>query len=135
MAAIPAGSRLIWNPVHLTPQASSSAEVAAVLVPASDGDLITLEPRKAGTRTEWQLLERPQVIALIFGPQGLSEGKIRSLVTRNQDLLKQLADYAEQSSQVESLVQELADAEQSGGSADCRTQGSSPLSMASARRS
>lgn len=118
LAAIPAGSHLIWNPVHLTPQASSSAEVTAVLVPASDGDLITLEPRKAGTRTEWQLLERPQVIAVIFGPQGLSEGKIKSLVTRNRELLKQLADYAEQSSQVESLVQALADAQQSGGGAD-----------------
>jgi hypothetical protein len=118
VAAIPAGARLIWNPVHLRPQASNSAEVAAVVVPASDGVLITLEPRKAGKRTEWQLLQRPQVIALVYGPQGLSEGKVESLVTRNQDLLKQLADYAEQSSQVESLVQELADAEQSGASAD-----------------
>ena len=118
VATIPGGSRLIWNPGHLSGQASSSAEVAAVLVPSSDGDLITLEPRKAGTRTEWQLPERPQVIALIFGPQGLSEGKIKSLVTHNRELLKQLADYAEQSSQVESLVQELADAEQSGSGAD-----------------
>lgn len=123
VAAIPAGSRLIWNPVHLTPQASRTGEVAAVLVSASSGDLITLEPRKAGRRTEWQLLERPQVIALIFGPQGLSEGKIKSLVTHNQDLMRQLADYAEQSSQVESLVQELADAEKSGSSTDAVLKG------------
>ena len=118
VAAIPGGSRLIWNPLHLSQQLYSNAEVAAVLVPVSDGDLMTLEPRKAATRTEWQLLERPQVIALIFGPQGLSEGKIKSLVTRKLDLLKQLADYAEQSSQAESLVQELADAQQSGASTD-----------------
>ena len=123
VAAIPGGSHLIWNPLHLTPQAYSSAEVAAVLVPASDADLITLEPRKAGMRTEWQLPEGPQVIALIFGPQGLSESKIESLVTRNRELLRQLADYAEQSSQVESLVQELADAEQSGGGADAALKG------------
>ena len=70
VAEIPGGARLIWNPVHLTPQASSSAEVAVVLVPASDGDLIILEPRKAGTRTEWQLLDRPQVIALILRTAG-----------------------------------------------------------------
>jgi hypothetical protein len=101
--------------VHLAQRASSTAEVAAVLLPASDGDLTVLEPRKAGARTEWQLLERPQVIALVYGPQGLSESKIKSLVTHNQDLMRQLADYAAQSSQVESLVQELADAEQSGG--------------------
>ncbi|MGH9646646.1 MAG: hypothetical protein ACRD4E_07505, partial [Bryobacteraceae bacterium] len=42
---------------------------------------------------------------------------------RNQELLKQLANYAEQSSQVESLVQELADAEQSGGGADAALKG------------
>jgi len=56
MAAIPAGARLMWNPVHLPPQASGTAEVAVVLVPVAGGDLIVLEPRKAGTRTEWQLL-------------------------------------------------------------------------------
>ncbi len=123
MAAIPGGARLIWNPVHLTPQTSKTAEVAVVLVPASGGDLVVMDPRKAGASTEWQLLERPQVIALIYGPQGLSEGKIKSLVTRNRDLVKELADYAEQSSQVESLVQELADAEQSAGGADAVLKG------------
>lgn len=123
VAAIPGGSHLIWIPLHLDPETYGSAEVAAVLVPASDADLITLEPRKAKARTEWQLPDRPQVIALIFGPQGLSEGKIKSLVTRNRELLRQLADYAEQSSQVESLVQELADSEQSGGGANAALKG------------
>jgi hypothetical protein len=124
VTAIRAGARLIWNPVHLPPQASARAEVTAVIVPeASDGILITLEPRKAGKRTEWQLLQRPQVIALVYGPQGLSEGKVKSLVTRDQDLLRQLADYAEQSSQVESLVQEISDAQQSGASSDSLLKG------------
>ncbi|MCC6344776.1 MAG: hypothetical protein IT166_21425 [Bryobacterales bacterium] len=123
VSAIPAGSRLIWSPIRLPPHASGSGEVTAVLVTAPAGDLVTLEPRKAAARAEWQLLDRPQVIALIYGPQGLSEGKIKSLVTRNRDLVRQLADYADQSSQVESLVQELADAQQSGGGADAILRG------------
>lgn len=125
VAEIPGGSRLIWDPIHLMLPASKDAEVAAVLVPPSDGDgnLLTLEPRKAHERTEWQLPERPRVIALIYGPQGLSEGKIKSLVTHSPDLLKELADYAEQSSQVESLVQQLANAEQGGGSANAVLKG------------
>jgi hypothetical protein len=115
VAAIPGGARLIWEPMHLTPAPSSKAEVTAVLVPAAaDGYLLTLEPRKAAKRVEWQLPERPQVVALLYGPQGLSAGNIQSLVTRNPELLKALADYAQQSSQVESLVQQLADAEQNG---------------------
>jgi len=123
VAEIPGGARLIWNPMHPAAPASSSAEVAAVLVPASDRRLIILEPRKAGARTEWQLPDRPQVIALIFGPQGLSEVKIKSLVTHDTELLKQLADYAEQSSEVEALVQQLATSEQSDGDADAVLKG------------
>lgn len=123
VAAMPAGSRLIWNPAHLRLPPSNNAEVTVVVVPAGDGELLTLEPRKASERTEWQLLQRPLVIALVYGPQGLSEGKLQSLVTRNQDLLRELADYAEQSSQVEALVQELADAEQSRADADTALKG------------
>jgi hypothetical protein len=123
MAAVPAGARLIWNPAHLRLPPSNSAEVTVVEVPSNDGVLLTLEPRKASERAEWQLVERPVVIALVYGPQGLSEGKLETLVTRNQDLLRELADYAEQSSQVEALVQELADAEQSRGDAGNALQG------------
>ena len=125
VAEIPAGARLVWTPMHLKLPVSDSAEVTAVVVPAGDGSLIVLEPRKANVPTEWQLLRRPVVIALVYGPQGLSEGKVQSLVSRNQDLLRQLADYADQSSQVESLVQELADAEQSRGGADNALKGMS----------
>jgi hypothetical protein len=123
VAVVPAGARLIWNPAHLRLPPSNSAEVTVVEVPSNDGVLLTLEPRKASERAEWQLVERPLVIALVYGPQGLSEGKLQALVTRNQDLLRELADYAEQSSQVEALVQELADAEQSRGDAGNALQG------------
>jgi hypothetical protein len=123
VAAVPGGSRLIWNPAHLRLPTSNSAEVTVIEVPADDGILLTMEPRKASERAEWQLLQRPKVIALVYGPQGLSEGKLQSLVTRNQDLLRELADYAEQSSEVEQLVQELADAEQSRAGADTALKG------------
>ena len=123
LASVPGGSRLIWNPQHLAVRDAADAEVAAVLVPSSEGVLLTLEPQKAKMHAEWQLPESPQVIALIYGPQGLSQGKIKSLVTHNQDLLKQLATYAEQSSEVENLVQQLADSEQSGGRTDAVLKG------------
>ena len=105
-----------------------------VVVPANDGVLLTLEPHKASERSVWQLLQRPRVIALVYGPQGLSEGKLQSLVTRNQDLLRELADYAEQSSQVEELVQELADAEQARVGADSALKGVSAGYGVSAQR-
>jgi hypothetical protein len=123
VASIPGGARLIWDPAHLRLPPSNSAQVTVIVVPAGDGVLLTLEPHKASERAEWQLPERPMVIALVYGPQGLSEGKLQSLVARNQDILRELAEYAEQSSQVEDLVQELADAEQSRAGADTALKG------------
>ncbi|MDR3698952.1 MAG: hypothetical protein P4L56_04905 [Candidatus Sulfopaludibacter sp.] len=115
VSLIPAGSRLVWDPVHIPPQASEKEEVVALLVPQGGSAVIALGARKAGSHAEWDLPQIPQVIALIVGPSGLSMGKVKSLVAHNEDLLLQLADYAEQTSEVETLVQELADAETSGG--------------------
>ena len=134
VADVPGGARLIWNPAHLRLPVSGSAEVTVVEVPASGSVLLTLQPHKASERAEWQLLDRPVVIALVYGPQGLNEGKLQTLVTRNQDLLRELADYAEQSSAVEDLVQELADAEQSRGDADTALKGVSAQYGVSAQK-
>ncbi|MEO8598093.1 MAG: hypothetical protein ABI759_32535 [Candidatus Solibacter sp.] len=65
----------------------------------------------------------------------MSETKIRSLMSHNRDLVKQMADYAEQSSEVESLVQQLADAEQAGGGAEAVLKGFSSQYGVSRRNS
>lgn len=44
------------------------------------------------------------MIALVIAPQGLNINKVASMVKRNEDLLEQLADYAEQTSEVEALA-------------------------------
>ena len=103
----------MWDPARVSPRIAEKGEVTAILVPA-EGSLIALPPHKAGSHAEWALPEIPSVVVLVVGPQGLSMGKVKSMVTRNQDLLRQLADYAEQTSEVEALVQDLADSEDSG---------------------
>jgi hypothetical protein len=123
LSALPAGAHLVWGPVHLPRSEADSSEVTAILVPASGEDLVVLDPHKANTRAEWQLAASPAAIAVVFGPQGLSMGKVRSLVTRNREVIDQIADYAAQTSKVESLVQELADAEQSGTTVDAALKG------------
>ena len=123
VSLIPAGSRLIWDPVHLPPQSSAKEEVSALLVPSGGSAVVSLGAHKAAGHAEWDLPQSPAVVALIVGPSGLSMGKVKSLVARNEDLLTQLADYAEQTSEVEALVQELADAETSGGGTDAALKG------------
>ncbi len=109
--------------MHLSKQAAEKEEVAALIVPAGRTTVIALPPKKAGSHAEWDLAESPDVVAFIVGPSGLSMGKVKSLVARNEDLLTQLADYAEQTSEVETLVQELADAETSGSGTDAALKG------------
>lgn len=120
---IPAGAHLAWDPVHLPPSNAGSAEISAAFLPTSQGDLIFVEPRKAAKRQEWTIPKSPGVIALIYGPQGLSAGKVKKLVVRNEDLLNELATYAEQTSEVETLVQELADSEATGVPTDAVLKG------------
>ncbi len=95
----------------------------ALLVPRGGNAVVALGARKAGSHAEWDLPQIPEAIALIVGPSGLSMGKVKSLVAHNEDLLLQLADYAEQTSEVETLVQELANAETSGGGTDAALKG------------
>lgn len=122
VSTIPPGSHLLWDPAHLSPRLSEKGEVTVILVPAH-GDLIALEPHKAGAHAEWALPAVPSVLVLALGPQGLSVNKVKSLVARNEDLVTQLADYAEQTSEVEALVQELANSEDSGKSTDAALKG------------
>jgi hypothetical protein len=121
--SIPSGARLVWDPVRLQPHFARDGEIAALIVSKTSGQLLVLDPHKAGERTEWELPGGASVVALVLGPHGLNMGKVKSLVADNPDLLPELAAYAQQTSQVESLVQALSDSEQSGGGADAALRG------------
>jgi hypothetical protein len=123
LTAIPAGSRLIWDPVHLSSRLSPDSEVAALVIPGKRGELEVLPAKKAGQGETWELPHGAEVVALVIGPDGLNMGKVKSLVKKNEDLLPELAAYAQQTSQVEALVQTLADSETTGGGADAALRG------------
>jgi hypothetical protein len=123
VSTLPAGAHLIWEPVHPNRKKDEKTEVTAILVPAVGDDLVVLESRKAGSRAEWQIAASPAAIAFVVGPQGFSIGKVKSLVTHNRQLVEQLADYADQTSKVEGLMQEVSNAEQSGGGIDSALKG------------
>lgn len=121
--SIPTGARLVWDPVHLQPHFAQNGEIAALIITKTSGELLVLDPHKAGERTEWDLPRGANVVALVLGPDGLNMNKVRSLIANNVDLLPELAAYAQQTSQVESLVQALSDSEQSGSGADAALRG------------
>jgi hypothetical protein len=123
LAAIPPGAKLIWDPVRLPSRDSEKAEITILIVPRGGGNLAVLPVQPAKQYREWDLPDYADVVAVVLGPDGLSMNKVKSLVAHNTELLAQLADYAQQASAVELLVQQLADSEQSGAGTDAALKG------------
>jgi hypothetical protein len=109
------GQKLVYQPVRLPASIKARAKIALVLLPAglpSTGNLTVLAPQPAAERAEWAVPYQTEVLGLVLGPQGLSVKKVSSLVEQDHEVMSQLADYAEQSTKVEALVEQLAAAEQ-----------------------
>ncbi len=106
------GQTILYSPekLRLNPK---GGEVAVVLAPApaKPGSLMTdlpkmevLPPKAANKPAEWNVPYRTGVVALVYGPQGLSAKKVKAFFDKDQDLIAQLADYAEKTAQTEALM-------------------------------
>ncbi len=73
--------------------------------------MLKAEPAKSPA--EWVIPARASIVGVVFGPHGLDVKKVSSLVGKNEDLIPQLADYAQQTATVEALVQTLSRIEES----------------------
>ena len=99
--AIQPGQKLVYGPIQI-PSKLKNARVALVLVPdrsSTAQTLAVLEPRPAQERAEWTAPFRVGVLGVVFGPGGLDRKKLSRLVTKDQELISQLADYAEHTAQ------------------------------------
>ena len=76
-------------------------------------DLVVLEARPAKAPAQWVIPARAAIVGVVFGPHGLDVKKVSLMVEKNEDLIPQLADYAQQTATVEALVQTLSQVEQS----------------------
>ena len=117
-----AGAKLRYEPVKIPDAVKQKAQVALVLLPSSQ-DLMVLDPMAAGKPAEWKVPADTAVVALVFGPRGLNVRKVKSLVGRNEEMLAQLADYAEQTEKIETLVDAVAKSEASGANIDAALAG------------
>ena len=76
-------------------------------------DLVVLEARPAKSPAEWVIPARASIVGVVFGPHGLDVKKVSSLVEKNEDLIPQLADYAQETATVQALIQTLSKVEES----------------------
>jgi hypothetical protein len=84
-----------------------------VLVPAdhiANGDsLLVMDPARADRAHEWEIPRTMSLAAFVYGPQGLSKKKVSGFLSQDDQLVAQLADYAEKTTQTEALLQVLSD--------------------------
>jgi hypothetical protein len=106
------GDTVIYSPV-LRGVEKRPGEVALVLVPAhrpaGSATLIVTDPAKADRTHEWSIDQTMSLAAFVYGPQGLNKKKVNGFLSQDDQLVAQLADYAEKTSQTEALLQALAD--------------------------
>ncbi|HLW75974.1 MAG TPA: hypothetical protein VKS01_03295, partial [Bryobacteraceae bacterium] len=110
---LPQGYRISYQPLDMPSNVTKDAKLALVLVPkAIDGSLTVLEPRSANASTEWAAPFAPKILLVVFGPQGLDEKRLTNLVTRDENLTNALADYADQTADLEAGLQLARELEQ-----------------------
>ena len=106
------GQTILYAPgkLRLNPK---GGEVALVLAPApaKPGTLMSelpklevLEPKPANKPAQWTVPYRTGVVALVYGPQGISTKKVKAFFAKDDELIAQLADYAEKTAQTEALM-------------------------------
>jgi hypothetical protein len=110
--AVLPGQKLVYKPGQLPADYKKSAEIALVLATENRGSetevvLTVLDRQPAAEPAEWNVTKPVGVVALVFGPHGLDTKKVSSLIKKDQELVSQLADYAEQTAHVETLIETL----------------------------
>lgn len=120
------GDRLLYRPL-LRSGEERKGEMALVLVPANKAaageDLRILDPKPANKPQQWSVPWRVSVVAFVYGPSGLIAKKVQSFLERDEELVAQLADYAEKTAQTEALIAALASPSSSSAAVQSALQG------------
>jgi hypothetical protein len=105
------GDTIVYKPLVRTSE-KRKGEVAIVLIPTvrpADAELLNvLDPKPAGIAAEWQVPSRSSVVVFVYGPAGLNRAKVLKFLSKDDDLVTQLADYAEKTAQTEALLTALS---------------------------
>lgn len=113
------GDTILYSPIRRGTQ-KRPGEVALVMVPVQrdpkKDSLVVTDPKPAEKPTEWKVERSMSLAVFVYGPDGLNKKKVRGFLSQDDQLIAQLADYAEKTSQTEELLAALSDAGSSSAS-------------------
>lgn len=110
------GDQISYAP-SLRTNEKRSGEVAVVLVasvPQADQkvNFEILDSKDASKPAQWKAPFRAALAMYVYAPSGLSTRKLKGFLAKDQELVAQLADFAEKTAQTESVLQAIASYEQ-----------------------
>jgi hypothetical protein len=105
------GETLTYRPV-LRSGEERKGEVALVVVPAEGvhaAEPLLVSPAKGAAKPQqWKIPWRTGIVALVYGPSGLSVNKVRGFLSKDSGVVGELADYADKTTKTEALIAELS---------------------------
>lgn len=108
------GDKIYYAPAK-KPKEKRRGEIAMVLAaPGREHDFTVLETKDADKPAEWTVPFRASLAVYVYGPSGLSTRKLKGFLSKDQELIAQLADYAEKTAQTEAVLHAIASYEMSG---------------------
>ncbi len=98
------GDTISYHPAEIDSPSQKKTQIALLLVPSDGSKILVYEPKPADEDTSWKVPFRAQLASLVWGPAGLDKSKVTSLVTKNDEVIGQLADYAEKTEETQALI-------------------------------
>lgn len=128
---LPAGARIAYRPLDLPADMKKDAKLTLVLVPLDSNAAVTvLEPKLAAANGDWVAPFAARVVLLVFAPQGLDEKRLTNLVTKDESLVQTLADYADETADLEAELENAREIEQEAQEEDHPAQPATPAEQA-----
>lgn len=120
------GDTIRYRPL-LRPHEVRKGDVTLVLIPANKKTagkpLLIFDPKPADKPEQWMAPWRVGLIAFVYGPSGLNVKKVKAFLDRDDELVGELADYAEKTEKTEALISALSSSNTSSETIDAALQG------------
>ncbi len=115
MTRIEEGDTILYRPV-LRPHEERKGEVTLVLAPADkkgSDKILIFDARPASKPQHWMVPWRTSIVAFVYGPSGLNVKKVQSFLDNDDQLMGELADYADKTAKTEALIAALSSSDSS----------------------
>lgn len=100
-----AGYKVSYRPLQISSIEKKKVRVSLLLVPSEGAKIVVFDPKPADEPAEWTVPFRTQIASLVWGPEGLSKARVASLIAKNDELIGQLADYAEKTEEAQTIIE------------------------------